>query len=82
MTLTEFKQHLKDMETDYLYAGQENKSDIHINRWSTAAERAAHKRRKKQPKRDRLTVEEKQISISNGLLCSYILGQLNLVGEE
>ena len=79
MTLTEFKQQLKEMETDYLYAGKENKT---VNQYSTHDEIEAQKRRKKQPKRDRLSREEKMVATSNGLLCSYILGKLNLIGEE
>ena len=76
MTLTELKQHIKELETDYLYAGQENKT---VNQYSTPEEIEAQKRRKAKAKRDRLTVEEKRISTSNGLLCSYLLGKLNTI---
>ena len=76
MTLTELREHIKELEVDYLYNGQDNKT---TNQYSTHDEIAAQKRRKKKDQRDRLTVEEKRISISNGLLCSYLLGKLNQV---
>ena len=78
MTLTELIQQIKELETDYLYAGQEFKN---ANQYTIPSERAAQNRRKKKDVRDRLTREEKMVSTSNGLLCSYILGKLNLVKE-
>ena len=78
MTNPQLKQHLKELADEYIYLGKTSKT---INQFSNIKDKeAARRRAKKGLKNQKMTVDEKITSTSNGSLCLYILGLLN--GEE